>query len=279
MSKKNQEVEEAVVEQTTEVAVAVKEDMAIEVKAPANTEMDTFLKEASAEDDGLDRFPRLTIDQKGVDATIGSLHCKEMAQEYAEMTVVLLKEDNGRILWPAKYKSDNDPLCRSHDGIVPTDDIEGQKAMSATCKECPYGQWSKDGKTPPECKEVKDLLVMDTETFIPMWIAMKSMAMSPTKNDLLRPLKLRKMSLTAKRSNLGKAPAHSCMFSFKLSTVHKPTDDGGAYIPVYSNITELSPDLQDVMVQIAMSCKDAKAHNARGDDEGQPEDGGNAKPF
>ncbi|MDR9502577.1 MAG: hypothetical protein RI601_12345 [Desulfurivibrionaceae bacterium] len=269
MSKKEKDV----TEETTDNMPATTAADTYDVPATA-TDTESFLAEASAEeDDGIDRFPRLNIDQKGKEATIGSLRCKEMAEEFQEISAVLLKEDSSRILWPESYDPENEPLCRSHDGILPVTGAEGQEPMAASCEECQYSKWGADGKSAPECKEVKDLLIMDTETFIPMWLSLSSMAMSPLKNQLLRPLKLRKMSLTAKRSNAGKAPAHSCMFSFKLATALKETKKGDAYIPVFSDITELGAELQDAMVQIAMQCRDAKAHNSRDKDEtGQPEE-------
>lgn len=274
MSKKEKEVGTA--EETTDLATTPEAGTPMVYDGSA----DEFLTQADQEDSSeLSSFPRLVIEQKGKKAALGSLYCAETEEEFETMKMVLLKESKSRIMWPEKYDKDNDPVCRSFDGIVPNmDDFKDVPPMADNCEDCPYGSWiTKDGKNiPPDCKEVKDLLILDHATYIPYWISFSATTLSPINKSLTgKPLKIRKMSLTAKRAKAGKSPAHSCMFSFDMSTVLVEFDSGDSQIPVVTNLTELPDDDMDVMVNIAMQVHGAKAHHAKDiveDEEGQAGD-------
>lgn len=198
-------------------------------------------------DDGLEALgqgdliiPRLTIGQPQTDGILeehkGMLLVNVTGEAASELKLVAIKLSKSRIMFPAKYKKDNDPLCRSHDFIVPADDIEGAEAMSEKCETCKYSKWSKN-EAPP-CNEVWNFLVIDTESYMPMWFSVKSTGIKGAKR-LVSALKLMSQ---AKRLPLWG-------FGFVLST--QLQDDGNPYyIPVFSKPAALDSDELESMNMI-----------------------------
>ncbi len=267
------EVIENETEPTTTEMVEHQDNTALAVPQDA----DTFLQQShdNQEDDGIASLPRLKVGQKGDEA--GKLVCEEMAEAWDTMPMVLLKKTNSRRLWPEKYNKDNALLCKSHDGIVPFTDQKDFEPMARDCKSCKYSQWSREkGKkaTPPRCQEVFDLMLLDYDSMIPMWLSVHSTGLSPAKNNLLKPLKLRMRSLTSKRAAAGNPPAHSCMYKFTLGTLLKENEAGDAYIPTFENLEELPDNDKTITVQVAIATAHFEANFAgnRDDDGGAPKD-------
>jgi hypothetical protein len=267
--KKQAEIMDAVEPEETDIVVAP--DSGSAVALPES--QDAFLQDSAAEDDD-STIPILKLIQK--DEHAGEFYCEDMDLAFPDgMKVVLLKMQNSCILWPEKYSKDSEPLCKSDDGISPSEGIESPMCAEPECckavfnkqtrhmeKPCEYGNWAED--TPPRCKDTINLLLLEVgeESYIPYWYSVKSTALSPFKK-FRKTMGLRKRALTAKRKRAGMAPAHSCMFTFKLSTELKQNDAGDAYIPVFSDIEEIDTDeANDVMVPIAMEVQDIKLAHA-----------------
>ena len=196
-------------------------------------------------------IPRLNITQPTTpDITpeqVGKF-CINVTGDYQEsMRVAMIKLSKSRILFPEKYKRDNDPLCRSHDFQFPADDIDGATPMAKTCglipgdkkkHVCPYANWGAGGE-PPRCQETWNLLIVDLETYMPMWFSVKSTALKP----------LRKIvSSISMISNAKRIPMWGMGFDM---TLEKVTNDSGTfYVPKFSGLSNLDQDDAENMTAI-----------------------------
>ncbi len=193
-------------------------------------------------------IPRLNITQPTTPELAAELQgkfCINVTGDYTDnMTVAIIKLSKSRILFPDKYKRDNDPLCRSHDFINPANDIKDATPMCETCglipgdnkkHECAYANWGASNE-PPKCQEVWNLLVVDMNTYMPMWFSLKSSALKP----------LRKIvSAISMISNAKKLPMWRMKFEMSL---YKETNDSGTFfLPVFSGLVALDKDDADNM--------------------------------
>lgn len=223
----------------------------------ANDQFETGL-EALGQGDVI--IPRLTITQPttpDISAdNVGKFCINITGDYYAAMHLCCLKLAKGRLLWPAEYSKDNEPLCRSHDFINPANDIEGATPMCHTCTiipgtkdehHCPYANWGTDKKgkiIPPRCQEVWNMLVLDLETYMPMFLSLKSTSIKP----------LRKLfSAISILSKAKKIPMWG--WSFKAELKLENYDKGKAYVPIFSSPSALSAEevfsMADIRQQLA----------------------------
>jgi len=266
-------VEEIQVEHTTETAAVTTPATTPETRVSALAMNDDEFLEAEAIENADDfvGIDRLTIDQKGKEegAEVGKFYCKNLAQSYNGFPAVVLRVVKSRIMWPEIFKKDNDPLCKSADGITPLTDDSTFTPMADRCEDCAYGKWKRDGKVsiPPRCKEVKDMILLNLEDFTPFIYSVHSTALGATNQELFKLLRGKIRALTIRRKRLGKPPAHTCMFAFDIDTVLKENEAGDAYVPTYCNIQELDDAQIEAMIQAAKSVKDVKIHSSSHQDE------------
>ena len=192
-------------------------------------------------------IPRLSITQPttpDIAAEQVGKFCVNVTGDFQDkMRVAIIKLSKSRILFPEKYKRDNDPLCRSHDFKVPANDIKDREPMCNTCElvpgekkkhVCPYANWTTDEKNhpcPPRCQETWNLLIIDVDTYMPMWFSVKSTALKP----LRKIVSAVSMICQAKR-----LPMWTLGFDMALE---KTTNDSGTfYLPVFSGLTALQAD-------------------------------------
>jgi len=245
---------------------------------------------AAEEAENVDDFvgiDRLTLDQKGKSdgAEVGEFYCKNLTQSYTGFPAVLIRTAKSRIMWPEKFSKDNEPLCKSSNGVTPVTDDDSFKPMAKNCKVCAYGKWkrTKARNIPPACGEVKDMILLNLDDFTPYVYSVHSTAMGATNQQLIKILRGKIRALTLKRKRMGLPAAHTCMFSFDISTTLKVNDAGDAYVPAYSNIQELELNQIEAMVHAAKSVKDLEIHFSGRDeedfDEGEGESGGGDDPL
>lgn len=217
---------------TTEVAVAGQTAM-----AACQEPFDNGLGELDAGDLII---PRLSITQPttpDIDAAQVGKFCVNITGDYQDaMRVALIKLSKSRILFPEKYKRDNDPLCRSHDFKFPANDIVGSEPMAKTCQlipgdkkkhVCEYANWGSDGSA-PRCQETWNLLIVDLDSYLVMWFSLKSTALKP----------LRKIVSAISMISTAKGlPMWGMGFDMKISM--ETNDSGKFYVPVFSDVKEL----------------------------------------
>lgn len=233
--------------QTTEVATTAGTSVAI-IQEP----FDNGLGELEVGDLII---PRLSITQ----ATTPDLapenagkFCINVTGDYLDkMTAVLIKLTKSRILFPEKYKRDNEPLCRSHDFKFPANDIKGATPMCDTCglldiapgekrakHKCDYANWGKDGSA-PRCQETWNFLLVDLESYMPMFFSLKSTALKPTRKIV---------SAISMISQAKRLPMWGMKFDMALD---KTTNDSGTfYLPVFSGLSALDKDEAAIMADI-----------------------------
>jgi len=191
-------------------------------------------------------IPRLTITQPttpDIEATnVGKLTINITGDFFEKMRLVCLQLVKGRLLWPADYSRDNEPLCKSNDFMVPVR-TEGREPMCHSCgiipgtkdeHYCEYANWGKDKKgkiTAPRCLEVWNMLVFDLNTYMPMYLSLKSTSIKP----------LRKLfSSISILGNAKKVPMWGWEFEVSLKLEHY--EKGKAYVPVFSPPKQVSTD-------------------------------------
>lgn len=185
-------------------------------------------------------IPRLSITQPttpDIDAAQVGKFCVNITGDYQDtMRVAIIKLSKSRILFPEKYKRDNDPLCRSHDFIKPANDIVGAEPMAATCTlvpgdkkkhVCEYANWGADN-TPPRCQETWNLLIVDLASYMPMWFSVKSTGLKP----LRKIVSAISMISTAKRLPMWR-------MGFDMAMEKVTNDSGTFYTPVFSGLAAL----------------------------------------
>ena len=213
-------------------------------------------------------IPRLKVGQsQSLGDVAGKLFIDVSGDVADEMELVLLKIHKSRVLFPEKFSRDSEPLCRSQDFIVPEDLGEGIEPMAASCADCPYGKWTKGAtpkkNTPPRCSEVWNFLVLDYESFMPVWFSLKSTALKPARK-IVSMLKL--------RGTARMIPAWG--FKFKANVEVRSGDSGESYLPVFSELTELDPEDRKNMDLIHNQLADETAgFDQEGESAGQPSPG------
>ena len=188
-------------------------------------------------------IPRMNITQPttpDINADQVGKFCVNVTGDFSEkMNVAIIKLTKSRILFPAKYKRDNDPLCRSHNFLVPADDIKDATPMCHTCETepgnpkkhvCAYANWGADN-TPPQCQEVWNLLIVDTDSYMPMFFSLKSTALKP----LRKIVSAISMISRAKRMAMWE-------LQFEMTLKKEVNDSGTFYIPVFSGLVPLGKD-------------------------------------
>jgi hypothetical protein len=157
------------------------------VQLGAQPEYDTMLET------GLDSVARLTPtnlilvqnstrDPKG--ARPGQILDDLTEEVFDRITVVPLKVWTSRVLFPPGADLDTDPLCKSDNGVVPSDYSQQKQALQ--CRICPQNDWS-DGRA--ACKEKINFLTVVKDGAIaglPRFFSAGGMSISAIKYQLKR---------------------------------------------------------------------------------------------
>jgi len=228
-------------------------------------------------------IPRLIITQKttpGIETeNIGKFFINLTGEFFNSMRLTTLKLTKGRILWPNEYDKDNEPLCRSHDFAYPADDIQNATPMASSCgllpgdpkkHVCPYADWTLDKKgkpKPPQCSELWNLLVLDLDSYMPMFFTVKSTGIKPAKKFYSA------VNIIGKAKNI---PMWNQEFTINLMVAN--FDSGPAYIPSFVGPKQLSAEESEVvnsiryqMADVDMRTDDA-ADNAPSTKPAEPEE-------
>jgi len=245
-----------------------------ETATPTEEELFLQQQQEELEQEGIESIPRLKIEQEDQD-NLGRYYSEDVAQGWDRMSVVVLRMEDSRALFVGKFSRKRKPHCKSDDGImpVPKEDVpeewEEYEVKADNCASCPLSKWTtvNGEKVPPACKESKDILIIDTESMIPFVISFASLGLSAAKKQLLKPLKLRTMALSAQRKSAGLPPACSAMFSVELTTRYDERESGNSYQPVFSNLQELPDDEKSLFVQVAIATQGYDMHGIPPTDE------------
>lgn len=123
----------------------------------------------------------MTVDNQG--AKTGQLLDTGTGLAYDEMQVVPFKFWRSRAFFPpgAPATKGSEPLCRSNNAIVPTEDSKVKQASS--CENCPRSKWVGNGKS-PDCREKIEMLVVNTETDMLHFISAGGKSFVPIRTKL-----------------------------------------------------------------------------------------------
>jgi len=114
------------------------------------------------------------------------LFTSSLGGQKEKIRCVILRGRPSRVYWPEKFDPTEEnptPICKSNDGIRPSQDIEEPK--NDKCADCPYAQWGKDSEK-PKCALVYNLLCLDMETGIPFIISAKRTSLKPLRAYLTK---------------------------------------------------------------------------------------------
>lgn len=173
-----------------------------------NTSLATFTEEqALAKLDALDltpggmehvdrntdvaRAPRIRISAQNKpliiaekEIPVGNIANTMTGQDYgnAVAAVFLRFMSDTRVAWPAQYNADNDPLCASDDGVMPSV-ATAQRPLTARqdgpCASCPMAEFL-NGEA-PRCSRQRNFLIWLTETEEPVLLTIQSSGLKPGK--------------------------------------------------------------------------------------------------
>lgn len=242
----------------TTTAVATKEETAVAVNQEP---FETGLEELDTSDLII---PRLNITQPTTpdieDDQRGKFAVNVTGDYHDTMRVALIKLSKSRILFPEKYNRDNEPLCRSYNFKTPDEKIESPMAehcglIPGEKKKhlCEYANWGVDGSA-PRCQETWDLLIVDLDSYIPMWFSLKSTALKP----------LRKIvSAISMMSNAKKVPMWR--FGFDMSLEKVTNSSGTFYVPVFSGLKAIDTSDAENMDLIRGQLVNVSIRDAAGD--------------
>jgi len=183
------------------------------------------------------------------------------------MKVAVIKLTKSRILFPEKYKRDNEPLCRSHDFRFPANDITGATPMADSCglvpgdkkkHICEYANWSA-GNEPPRCQEVWNLLIVDLNSYMPMWFSVKSTGLKPLRKII---------SAVSIISQAKRLPMWA--LGFDMAIEKTVNDSGTFYVPVFSGLSALEKEDADNMTAIRAQLVHAEVKDLAEQDTAEP---------
>lgn len=138
----------------------------------------------------------------------------------------------------SEYGSGNEePLCKSFDGITPVANAEQPGA--ALCAECPYGDIMWKSGNSPECKEVRNEIFLDIVTKMPVIIPMKGLALGAL-NKFKRESEKQLSAARAFRkrvkigvSSIENKPKNYIEASIAVIKISTEISAKGPYIPVF----------------------------------------------
>lgn len=120
-------------------------------------------------------------------------------EEKDRINVVVLAASKGRVCWGENIEED--PVCRSSDGLMPSEEVE--RPINPVCgtKEngkrfepvCPNAVWQ-DNNQRPACDEVINLLCVNRDDQVPFFISLHGMQLKPVR-AYLSAIGLRRKSL------------------------------------------------------------------------------------
>jgi len=156
--------------------------------------------------------------------------------ETDKVNVVVIAASKGRVCWGENL--DEDPICRSSDGLHPADNIETPINSICGTKEdgkrfepvCQNAQW-RDKNERPLCNEVINLLCINRDDQVPFFISLHGTQLKPVR-AYLSALGLRKKSLYEYQATLG----------LKETSNHK----GKFFVIQFANLKENSPEDKEI---------------------------------
>ncbi len=164
-------------EQNTALATVRPETAALMAAGGLGLE-DTFIRPTNIE------LIQRTTRRQNVRA--GKLFDVLIEAELDELQVVPLAIKRGRALFPDDGGLGAKPICRSDDGVAPSQ--FAQFPQADLCRNCPKGSWDnydfKTGKGKPTCKEKWQMLCVLRDSGLPRKIQIGGMSIKPTKNLL-----------------------------------------------------------------------------------------------
>ena len=220
-------------------------------------------------------IPRIKIVQPtSKEGTAGLLRLNLTGDEFSELSIIVIKANQGRVLWNPDDDAEEDVLCRSYDYLKPDDSIKsppspicakfvpGRGGKQILKQVCPMSIWGKDGER-PECDSTYNLLCISVDELLPFWITLSGTSIKPVKR-YLSAIALRRVPLW--------------QYSTNLSTKEQPGKKGKYYVAEFLSPKPISPELEQDITGMVISLKDADIKRTFEEEEAQAdgsEEGGN----
>lgn len=110
----------------------------------------------------------------------GTIHNSVTGSAVKEFEAVVLRVSRGQIMWPEKFKREDDPLCASDDGLMPRAEYGSLYDHGQGCHACPMQDWGDNGE-PPRCARAYNYLVYNIDTDMPGAICMSRTSVKTAK--------------------------------------------------------------------------------------------------
>lgn|SRR5574337_28620 len=120
------------------------------------------------------QLPRLRLvqSQSVFSEDAGQIHNSLTGEAKPQLTIVVIGARKGRIMWPAQFQRNQEPLCASDDGETAREGKSGQEydgTPTTDCNLCCHSQWGDDHE-PPKCSLSYNFLVVETGNELPALI-------------------------------------------------------------------------------------------------------------
>ena len=157
-------------------------------------------------------------------------------EEKDKVNVVVLAATKGRVCWSENIEED--PICRSSNGLHPSSDVEKPFDQVCGTKEngkrfepvCANAQW-KEKSERPVCDEVINLLCLSRDDQVPFFISLHGMQLRPVR-AFLSAIGLRKKSLYE--------------YQATLSLREKSNGKGKFFVVQFDQLQENNPEEKEI---------------------------------
>jgi hypothetical protein len=157
-------------------------------------------------------------------------------EERDKINLVVLAATKGRVCWGEHIEED--PVCRSSDGLVPSEEVERPIDRACGTKEngkrfepvCPNAIWRGNIQR-PACDEVINLLCISLDDQVPFFISLHGMQLKPVR-AFLSAIGLRKKSLYE--------------FQAAMSLKERSNGKGKFFVVQFGEIKENTPEEKEL---------------------------------
>lgn len=96
--------------------------------------------------------------QEDADKNLGKWYRRDTGEYYTDPNLLILGIAKSRVMFPAEYSGDSEPLCRSDNSQQPRAEYIGSEidykgsgaVIGDACADCPFSRWG-DNDEPPPC--------------------------------------------------------------------------------------------------------------------------------
>ena len=214
-------------------------------------------------------IPRIKIVQPtSQEGTAGMLRMNLTGDEFERLDILVIKAVQGRVYWNPEDNAEEDLLCRSYNFLEPDESIDnppspicgkfinGKGGKQIFKQVCSKSIWGPSGER-PECDETYSLLCISKDDLLPFWVTLSGTSLKPVKR-YLSAMALRRVPLW--------------QYFTTLATKEQKGNKGKYYVADFLSPKPITQEMEEDVVGLVMSLKDADIKRTFEEEEAQAED-------